>query len=90
MNKHILAIGNNDMMITDNGDGTKTVYQSGVSQTFKGNRIVDYHMKSDKCQHGVAYKTYAGPDGELWHCPTCNATLDEHGDVVKANSGIPF
>jgi len=42
------------------------------------------------CEHKQAYKTYDEPDGQLYHCPTCGATLDEDYEVIRIVKEIPY
>ena len=42
------------------------------------------------CKHKDAYKTYEGPDGDIYYCPDCGATLDENKDVIRTAKEIPY
>lgn len=42
------------------------------------------------CNHQNAFTTYDDIDGKLRHCPDCNATLDEDGQIVQVVDEIPF
>lgn len=42
------------------------------------------------CNHQNAFTTYDDIDGKLQHCPDCNATLDEDGQIVQVVDEIPY
>jgi len=92
MPKRIMVQGLDRIQRIDNGDGSITLkdLEQGITQTYRDGRMIAHKVDPELCNHGSAYQTYKGADGEIWHCPACDATLDEHGDVVKVNIEIPY
>jgi hypothetical protein len=55
---------------------------------FNGKRTI---IDPQFCDHRNAIVTYDDVDGRLRHCPDCDSTIDDQGNVIKAWDGeIPF
>ena len=79
MNKRILMIEVDGLRQIDNGDGTKTVSDkvSGVSQTFRGNRMIEHHVDQDKCKHKHTKIVIVDPaGGNVERCLDCGKLID--------------
>jgi len=90
--KRVLMIERDGIQHIDNGDGTVTVrdLKRGITQVFRGNRMINHKVDPDKCRHENAYLVYDAPDGRMRYCPQCLALVDEEGEITEHSRDIPF
>lgn len=58
-----------------------------VVLAFDGERI---RIDPKFCDHKNATITSVDMDGKIYHCPDCNATLDEDFEIIQVVKDIPF